>query len=203
MDLRHPSYSHPPQVRKPVPPGRGPSIPKLIRLRLDHLTMHRVFSVGILVAWLPQLPRDVEKELVFSARTAIRSASVDKAKDLAIPIHVDFHTSRWVPKRDTSLHGKGGDGARHVRGSLSCTSYLAASSLVALQDSQHVCNDMRVHLQSFYSLFALHQRHMTCQDSAAVVLQGQALPSIRLNASSTLQFHEVGSVRLPFSQDHG
>ena len=60
IDLRHTSYSHSPQLGNTDSPRKCSSIPKPIRLRLHHITNHRVLSVGILVAWLSQLSKDVE-----------------------------------------------------------------------------------------------------------------------------------------------
>jgi hypothetical protein len=100
---------------------------------------------------------------VFSARTAIRSASVSLARawsDQAIPNHVDFHTLERSSKRDSSLHRKGGDGARRLRGSFSYTSCLVASWLVALQDSQHV-SDNEGSLTVLLSTLTLHLRRTT------------------------------------------
>lgn len=100
------------------------------------------------------------------------------------------------PKGYTLLHGKGGDGARHVRGSLSCTSFLAVSWLLALQDSQHVSDNEGSLTVSFIES-TTRPRH------ERVVLQRQISTPNRPNASSVLQLHEVGSVHVPSSQDHG
>ena len=74
-----------------------------------------------------------------------RAGETKEWRDRVISIFNDFHTKKRFPKRDTSLHGKGDDDARRVRGSLSYTLYLGASWSVALQDSQHVSDDIRVH----------------------------------------------------------
>lgn len=56
-----------------------------------------------------------ELGLVFSARTAIQSASMFLARawsDQVILVRVDFSTLKRSSKRDASPYGKGSDGAR-------------------------------------------------------------------------------------------
>jgi len=132
-----------------------------------------------------------------------RAGETKEWRHRAISIFNDFHTKKRFPKRDTSPHGKGDDDARRVRGSLSCTSYLGASWSVALQDSQHVSDDMRVHSRSFYPVSPCTHDRRQCQDSERVVLRRQVSTPHRPKASSVLRLHEVGLVRLSSSQDHG